>query len=79
LLYIIFLFSVCSLFWLLTKSGQKDSSKDAYLSQGDYLHKDQIEKCFYVFFGLVYCFIVCLPQLCTIYFILLWHDTACLC
>ena len=46
--------------------GQKDFYEDAYLCQGEYLHKDQVEECFCVF-GSVYCFIVCLS--------LALHDT----
>ena len=59
-------------------NGCNESSEDACLKERDYLHKDLVKECFYVFFGLVYfVFVVWLSPALHHVFHTLWHDIAC--
>ena len=55
---------------------EKDSSEDAYLWQGDYLHKAQAEEnvCVYLFLSCLFVSLYVPLVLHKVYFICLWHN-----
>ena len=69
MLYIIIVFSVSSLFWFYSCQYLPSDWLERlllgciFLCRGDYLHRDLVKEHFLSFFGLVYCYIVCLFHL----------------
>ena len=66
---------------LAKRLASKSPLMTRLVSRRDYLHKDQVEQCVFVYFFRFVCLCYCVfvPRTYTIYFIRPWHDIAYLC